>query len=456
MTSLGTRRPSTPRRPGAPATARARSASSKTAATTKQSRSKQPASKQSASTRAGGNAEQAQHDAQGALSYYLIAGSSVLLVIIGVTMVFSASIIDSMHGNEGNPYLGGQRQIIFAIAGIVLGAIASRLPVALYRKLAWPAVIAGLALQAAVYTPYGVYGGGNRNSLWIPGVNQIIQPAEFLKLGLALFLGLVLARKAHQLHDWRHVLVPGALMAGVAALFVVLGGDLGTMLVVVTLTVGAYFVAGLPMRWFAAAGVLGSGALAFLLIAAPYRMDRIRFFLGMEDDPEVIARLGYQVTHGLRALGTGGVSGVGLGASREKWAYLPEAETDYILAIIGEELGLLGTLVVILLFAALAVGLFRVIRRHRDPFVQIATGGIAAWILGQALINIGVVVNLLPVIGVPLPLVSAGGSSLLATLLALGIVLAFARDEPGARRAATSRPSVVARSLAVMGQGRRG
>ena len=137
-------------------------------------------------------------------------------------------------------------------------------------------------------------------------------------------------------------------------------------------------------------------------------------------------------------------------------AYLPEAETDYILAIIGEELGLLGTLVVILLFGALAVGLFRVIRRHRDPFVQIATGGIAAWILGQALINIGVVVNLLPVIGVPLPLVSAGGSSLVATMLALGIVLAFARDEPGARRAATSRSSVVARSLAVLGRGGRG
>lgn len=455
MTTTETRRPSRPRRPSTPATARARSAGTK-AGGTKAGGTKAKATKSSAATRAGGNVAQAQRDEQGALSYYLIAGSSILLVVIGVTMVFSASIVDSMHGNEGNPYLGGRQQIIYAVGGLILAAIASRIPVAWYRKLAWPAIGLGLFLQALILTPLGIDHGGNLNWVWIPGVNQVIQPAEFLKLALAVWLGLVLARKNGRLEDWRHVLLPGALGAGAAVALVLAGHDLGTVLVFTALISGAYFVAGLPMRWFAAAGVLASGVVAYLVIASESRRMRVGQFLGLLDDPDMVDQLSYQTIHGLRALGTGGVSGVGLGASREKWAYLPAAQDDYILAIIGEELGLLGTLLVIGLFGALAVGLFRVIRRHPDPFVQITTGAIAAWILGQALINIGVVVNLLPVIGVPLPLVSAGGSALLATLLALGIVLAFARDEPGARPHSTARPSVVARSLAVMGRGRRG
>src|SRR5699024_3079692 len=156
----------------------------------------------------------------------------------------------------------------------------------------------------------------------------------------------------------------------------------------------------------------------------------------------------------LQGLGTGGWSGVGLGASRAKWLYLPEAHNDYIFAIIGEELGLLGTLVVLALFLALAVGMTRVVKRHPDPFVKIATGGIGAWILGQAAINIGVTINLLPVIGVPLPLISAGGSSLITTLFALAFVIAFARSEPGCAEALASRRFRFRRSLAVLAPGR--
>ena len=177
-------------------------------------------------------------------------------------------------------------------------------------------------------------------------------------------------------------------------------------------------------------------------------------FLGLaEADP---SGAGFQTRHGLWGLGTGGLSGVGLGASREKWSYLPEAHNDFIFAIIGEELGLLGTLLVLALFGGLALGMFRIVRRHTDPFVQIATAAVATWILAQALVNIGVVIGLLPVIGVPLPLVSAGGSAMISTLIAIGVLLAFARSEPGAAQALATRRGVVRRSLAVVGRGRRG
>ncbi|MDD9206662.1 FtsW/RodA/SpoVE family cell cycle protein, partial [Georgenia sp. 10Sc9-8] len=276
--------------------------------------------------------------------------------------------------------------------------------------------------------------------------------SEFLKLALALWLGLVLARKARLLDQWQHVLVPGLLVSGAAVGLVVLGHDLGTALVMVALVGGAMFVAGLPMRWFGAAAVLGAGAVAFLVVFSDNRMARVLTFLGIgESDPSGV---GFQSQHGLFGLGTGGLSGVGLGASREKWSYLPEAHNDFIFAILGEELGLAGTLLVLALFAALAVGMFRVVRRHPDPFAKITCAGIASWILFQALVNIGVVIGLMPVIGVPLPLVSAGGSAMISTLLALGVVMAFARTEPGAQQVLQARRGAVRRSLAVVGRRR--
>ncbi|MGM0384485.1 MAG: FtsW/RodA/SpoVE family cell cycle protein, partial [Actinomycetota bacterium] len=221
---------------------------------------------------------------------------------------------------------------------------------------------------------------------------------------------------------------------------------------------GALFVAGLPLWWFGAGAFVGIVGVVALIVAYPSRVRRIMHFLGIsEDDP---TGTGYQSIHGLWGLGTGGVTGVGLGASREKWAYLPEAHNDFIFAILGEELGLLGTLLVLILFGVLAFGLLRMIRRHPDPFVKVTTAAVACWVIGQSLVNIGVVIGVLPVMGLPLPLVSAGGSAMIATLLALGIMLAFARSEPGARAALTVSSSAVRRSLAVVGGrlkgGRRG
>jgi cell division protein FtsW len=191
--------------------------------------------------------------------------------------------------------------------------------------------------------------------------------------------------------------------------------------------------------------------VAVLAIGSDNRTKRIMdFFSG---DCDVTAGC-YQTKHGLQALATGGWAGLGLGQSREKWSYLPEAHNDFIFAIIGEELGLIGTLLVLVLIGVLAFAMIRVIARHTDPFAQIVTGGVTAWIVGQALVNMGVVIGLLPVIGVPLPLVSAGGSALITTLVAIGVVISFARTEPGAAEALAARPSVVRRSLAVIGRTR--
>lgn len=384
------------------------------------------------------------------LSYYLVGGATLLLLAIGVVMVLSASSITSI-GETGNPYGYFLDQAKFALIGLPLMFAASRVPVAWYRRLAWPGLILGMGLQALIFTPLARGEKGNTNWIFIPGVGQTIQPSEFLKLALALWLGLVLARKIALLHRWQHVLIPGLVVSGAALGLVLAGHDLGTVLVMAAVVAGALFVAGVPLRWFGIAGVLGAGAAAFLVVTSENRMQRIMAVFGSECDTSAAC---YQTQHGLWGLGTGGISGVGLGASREKWSYLPEAHNDYIFAILGEELGLLGTLLVLGLFGALAFGLMRIVRRHQDPFVTIATGGIAAWILGQALINIGVVIGLLPVIGVPLPLVSAGGSALIATLLAMGVVLSFARTEPGAAAALSARRGTVRRSLAVLGRSR--
>lgn len=385
------------------------------------------------------------------LSYYLVGGAMLLLLAIGVVMVLSASSVASIRENQGNPYVTFLAQARYVLIGLPVLVLASRVPVSWYRRLAWPSFLLGLGLQALIFTPLARGEKGNTNWVFIPGLGQTLQPSEFLKVGLALWLGLVLTRKAHLLHDWRHVLVPGLIGAGLALALVMGGHDLGTALIMAGLVAGAMFVGGVPLRWFAIAVVVAAGAATYLIVVSGNRMARFSALFGSDCDE---AGACYQTLHGLWGLGTGGISGVGLGASREKWSYLPEAYNDYIFAIIGEELGLLGTLLVLGLFTAMMIGMTRIIRRHPDPFVKITTGAIAVWILGQALVNIGVVIGFLPVIGVPLPLVSAGGSALVATMLAMGIVLAFARSEPGAAEALAARRGTVRRSLAVLSRDR--
>ncbi len=390
-------------------------------------------------------------------SYYLIAGAVALLVALGLVMVLSSSSIASLKGTDGaSPYTVFLNQARFAVIGLPLAWLASRLPVAFYKRFAWPAVLVAGALQVLVLL-MGVEVNGNRNWLPIPGGQ--IQPSELAKLALAVWLGVVLARKQALLHQWSHVLVPGVVVAAGVVGLVLLGRDLGTALIILILVAGALFVAGAPLRFFAVAAVVAGFAVWQLTIFSDSRVRRIAAFFSADCDTQGAC---YQTLRGSYGLATGGLTGIGLGESREKWSYLPMAHNDFILAIIGEELGLLGTLLVLALFGVLAVAITRVVRRHSDPFVQITASAIGAWVLGQAIVNIAVVIGLLPVIGVPLPLVSAGGSALVTTMVAMGVLLSFARAEPGAAEALAARPNVVRRSLAVVGlatrprQGRRG
>jgi cell division protein FtsW len=217
------------------------------------------------------------------------------------------------------------------------------------------------------------------------------------------------------------------------------------------LVAAVLFVAGAPLRVFAGAGALAALAVFVLVTGSANRMNRIAAWGGggCSAEQDYLTTC-WQAIHGQWALASGGWWGVGLGASREKWGLLPEAHNDFIFAVIGEELGLTGTLVVLALFAALGLGLFRIVLRSDDLFVKIVTGGVMTWVLGQAVVNIGAVLGLLPVVGVPLPLVSNGGSALVMTMVALGMVIGFARREPGASEALATRASLVQRSLAVL------
>jgi cell division protein FtsW len=379
-------------------------------------------------------------------SYYVLVGATALLVVLGLVMVLSSSSVESLADDE-SPYAVFIDQAQYALIGIPAMFVASRLPLRAYKRLAWPALAGAAVLQLLVFTPLGIGAGGNLG--WIRVGSITMQPAEVVKLALALWLGAVLARKRALLVEWRHALVPAVPVAGLMIGLVLLGRDLGTSLVLIVLVAGGMFVAGVSLRIFAVAGVLAGAAVAMLTVTSDNRRGRIMAWLSDTCDPSGDC---YQSVHGTWALATGGWGGIGLGASREKWSYLPEAHNDFIFAIIGEELGLIGTLLVLGLFALLALAMFRVIRRHPDPFVQVTTGAIACWVIGQALINIGVVIGLVPVLGVPLPLVSAGGSALIMTMAALGVVISFARAEPGAAEALAARPHVVRRSLAVLGR----
>ncbi|HLS02137.1 MAG TPA: FtsW/RodA/SpoVE family cell cycle protein, partial [Beutenbergiaceae bacterium] len=342
-------------------------------------------------------------------------------------------------------------QARYALMAIPVAIVIAHLPLRWLRALVWPAMLGSLGLLVLGMLPqFRVAAGGNE--AWVVIAGQSMQPGEIAKLGLALWLGLMLAQKQHQLNKLRHVMFP----AGVGVLLVLAGvlhtKDLGTALIYFMLIAGALWVAGVPTIMFALAGMIGAGVVTAFVVTSPNRIIRIAQFLGLrEADP---LGLELQPMRALQGFGTGGLSGVGLGASREKWLYLPEPHNDYIFAIIGEELGLLGSLVVLALFLALTVGMTRVVKRHPDPFVKIATGGIGAWILGQAIINIGVAIKVFPVVGVPLPLISAGGSSLITTLFALAFVIGFARSEPGCQEALAARRFRFRESLAVLAPGR--
>ncbi|HET7398527.1 MAG TPA: putative lipid II flippase FtsW [Intrasporangium sp.] len=380
-------------------------------------------------------------------TYYLILGTMTTLVVFGLVMVFSASSVTSLLGGDPS-YSVFLRQLLFAVVGAVVARFAARLTIRWWKRLAVPLLGGSVLLQLLVFTPLGYEVGGNRNWLDVGPIS--VQPAELAKVALVLVGAVIFANKGRLVSRLGHAVVPYLLpIASTVVVLVLLGKDLGTAMVMLLIVAAVLAVAGVPGRFFAGAGLFGAAVVALLVVQSSNRMARITNFLSVECRSDPNGECGQSV-HGLYALADGGWWGVGLGASKEKWAWLAEAHNDFIFAVIGEELGLPGTMVILFLFALLAWACYRLVVRTQDRFVRIATAGILAWLLGQAIINIGAVIGLFPVVGVPLPLVSAGGSSLVTTMLALGMLLSFARNEPGCRQLLDARPSRIRASLAIL------
>lgn len=360
-------------------------------------------------------------------NYFLLLGTTIFLTAFGLVMVLSSSAIESYTADEG--FFGtAARQALFAAIGIPLMLVASRMPPQFWKKWAWPALVFGGALQLLVFSPLGYGYGGNQN--WISIGGFTMQPSEFVKLALIVWVAWVLAAKQDLLTDWKHVLIPIGPIAGGAIGLVLLGGDLGTAAVMFLIVFGCLFFAGVKLRFLAVGfAAVAAGALLFATTSSS-RVSRISLWMN-GCAPEDYSGLCWQPQHATWALASGGLFGRGLGNSDTKWNWLPHASSDYIFAIIGEELGLIGCAVVLGLFVVMTIAFVRILRATNDVFERVAVAGVMIWVVGQAFINIAVVLELLPVLGVPLPLISQGGTALLAVLLAIGVVLSFARNSSG-------------------------
>ncbi|MGE5829929.1 MAG: FtsW/RodA/SpoVE family cell cycle protein [Micromonosporaceae bacterium] len=372
-------------------------------------------------------------------SYHLLLVSSGLLLAIGLAMVFSATSVEAFVAN-GNAFTSIEKQGVSAVVGLAAFWICQRLPVRTYRALARPGLIIAfvllgvldaLALLAQVEILSNPRLGPLRaDELWLYLGPLQLQPSELAKIALAVWAADVLVRKGAHAGSWAELSRPLFPVAG--ALFLLVGyNDLGTMLCLVVLFVGMLWAAGVRLRVFA--GMLAVAAIGvYALIHLPgndYRQERIAAFT----HPELhLQGKAYQAREGLFAIANGGWFGVGLGEGRLKWGWLPNGHNDFIFAVIAEELGVVGCLVVLGLFAVLAYAGLRIARRVDHPFRRLVAAGATILIAGQATLNVAGVVGLMPITGLPLPLISDGGSALVVTLAMIGMLASFARAEPAA------------------------
>ena len=361
------------------------------------------------------------------------------LAFFGCIMVLSASSV-TMISQGQSPFSQVSSQIMFLIIGVIAMAGITHIPVEYYHKksVVYAMLIIALVMQLAVVV-VGVEVNGNRNWLKIPGGPQI-QPSEFSKLAIIMWLAWVYNRHGDISRSIWRTLFPSIYGVGVLVLLIMLGGDMGTAMVYGFIFVGMMWLAGASRGSLLKIGAVLAALALVGVLSSTNRVARIFGIWGSCTNANCD-----QANSGEVALATGGFLGVGLGQSRQKYNYLAEAHNDYIFAIIGEELGLLGTLAVLLLYVGLVYCAVRIMLRTTDPLVRLATGGIMIWLTSQAIINMGMVSRILPVIGVPLPFVSYGGSSLLSSLLAAGLLLAFARQTP--LRGATAPSNIETQSV---------
>ncbi|WP_447977853.1 putative lipid II flippase FtsW [Candidatus Nitrospira bockiana] len=352
---------------------------------------------------------------------------ALVLALIGLVMVFSASGVVAGSRFQ-DPIFFLKRQLAWLMVGLLLLQMASRLDYTIWRRAALPILgVTALLLVLVLIPGIGTAAKGARRWLRLGAVS--IQPAEMVKLVVVLYLAAYLSKKGERIKELARGYLPPLVVVGVLSALVLLQPDLGTVVVVGIVTLGLLFLGGARLAHLFAVVPVLIAATAVLIWKSPYRWQRLMTFLDPMKDP---TGSGFQVNQSFLAFGSGGPFGVGLGEGRQKLFFLPEAHTDFVLALVGEELGLIGTSAIMLLFTVLVLKGFQIAGRAREPFGRHLALGITLLMGVQALINAGVATGLLPTKGLTLPLVSYGGSSLVMNLLAVGILLSISRDrQPG-------------------------
>ena len=355
--------------------------------------------------------------------FAFLLGVVGLLIVVGLVMVLSASS-DQAIRHAQSPWSYFERQVLWVTLGGVALAVATYIDYRVWRRFGVMLLAGVTGLLLLVLVPgIGLVVNGSRR--WLGLGSWRVQPSELAKLALIVFTADLLTRRADRMHDTRFTFRPIALVVVVLAALIMKQPDMGTTIIVCSIAAALLFVAGAPTRALATAGFVAVAGGGLLGVVAPYRLHRLLSFLHPERDA---GNTGYQSVQGRVGMATGRWFGVGLGASREKTGYLPNAHTDFIFAVIGEEVGFIGCVVVVALFVAFAVLGVRAAVRAPDRFGTLLAIGVTAWIVVQALVNVGAVVGLLPVTGVPLPFVSFGGSSMLISMGAVGMLANVARQ----------------------------
>jgi cell division protein FtsW len=345
------------------------------------------------------------------------------LVLLGLVMVMSAASVSDLR-TSGSAWTSFSRQAIYAAVGFAGMFVAMRHHYDVWRRLAGPLLVLSGVLLVAVLIP-GVGVGANGATRWLGAGPVRVQPSELAKLALIAWSAKVLAERHRHLRSDPRAVRPVVVVVAGAAGLLLLQPNLGTLIVAATAVGSVVFVSGVSLTRLAGWTALGVGGAAVASMTASYRRARLFAFLHPWDDP---LNTGYQTIQSAVGIASGGLTGVGLGASRAKWGFLPYAHTDFIFAIIAEELGLLVALAVLALFVTLGVFGVRAALRAPDTFGMLLAAGITTWFVVQAVVNIGAVVGLLPITGVPLPFVSYGGSALVVNLTSMGVLLSVARQ----------------------------
>ncbi|TAN25176.1 MAG: putative lipid II flippase FtsW [Actinomycetota bacterium] len=345
-----------------------------------------------------------------------------VLTAIGVSMVLSTSFVPSLVSGH-NAFALFEKQMLWVLLGLAAFGIGTRMSLDFFVKYRGVLLLgSGFALVAVLIPHVGVSVGGS--SRWL-GVGIFrLQPSEITKLAIAIFAAGVATARAEQISDWRRVLQPVILATGLAALLILVEPDMGTAMVVGATAVGVLFVAGIRMRHLLPVLAVIAAAGLYEAMAKTYRRERLLSFLHPWQNRTDFA---YQEVQSLVAFATGHVTGAGPGAGQAKWGFLPNPQTDFIFSVIGQELGVIGALIVLCLLAFLVFSIFRISQRTTSRFGSLLCVGIGSWLAAQMILNVGAVIGLLPVTGVPLPLISSGGSSLVVELFALGLVNSVAK-----------------------------